>query len=167
MRDTAMFKTAIFKTGLAPVLALSVLAAGPAFAAAPGLAVSRPWIRATPPGAMTAAGYMTLSNRGTSTARLMGGSTDAARNLTIHQTVASEGVMRMSATPSLTIRPGRAIPFKPGGYHLMLMGLKAPLKVGQVVKVTLKFESGGDLVVPFVVEQPAIPAADHADHGAH
>ena len=158
MKAPRMLKTA---------LVAAVVLAGPAMAAAPGLGVSHPWIRATPPGAMTAAGYLTLSNNGTTADRLMGGSTGAARNVTIHQTVTSDDRVRMSATPSLAIRPGRAIPFKPGGYHLMLVGLTAPLTVGQVVKVTLKFERAGDLVVPFVVEQPAAPAGDHDMAGMH
>ncbi len=148
------------------VAAAALLASSPALAA-PGIAVDHPWIRATPPGAITAAGYMVLNNRGATADRLMGGATDAARNVTIHQTVVSQGVAKMSATPSLAIGAGRAIAFKPGGYHLMLVGLKAPLTVGQVVKVTLTFERGGAMTVPFVVEQPAAPMGDHAMHDMH
>ena len=73
----------------------------------------------------------------------------------------------MSAVPSLPIRPGRAIAFKPGGYHLMLVGLKAPLKAGEAVEVTLNFEKAGPMTVRFDVRQAASGGMDHDMHGMH
>lgn len=146
------------------VTAAAVAAAAPAMAAPSGVSVDNPWIRATPPGAITAAGYMVLNNRGPAPDRLLGGSSPVARNVTIHQTVVSKDVSRMSATPSLPIGPGRAVVFKPGGYHLMLVGLKGPLTVGQTAPVTLNFEKAGPVTVRFTVRQPAVPAGGHDMH---
>jgi copper(I)-binding protein len=109
------------------------------------------WIRATPPGAATAAGYVTLTNHGLSD-RLMGGHTAAATEVQVHQMSMTGGVMRMRPMPGgLAIGASQTVSLAPAGDHLMLIGLKAPLKAGQHVRVVLRFQRAGDVTVDFPV----------------
>ena len=109
------------------------------------------WIRATPGGATTAAGYVTLSNHGLSD-RLMGGRTSAATSVELHEMSMSGGVMRMRQLPAgLAIGAAATVSLAPAADHLMLIGLKAPLKAGEHVKVILHFQRAGDIPVDFIV----------------
>lgn len=127
------------------------LAAGPAFAASKSIVVSDAWARATPSGAPTAAAYLTITNKGPAPDRLLGGETSAARTLQIHEMSMANGVMHMAEVKGgAAIAPGASLKLQPGGWHLMLIGLKAPLVAGQTVAVTLRFEKAGtvSLVLP-------------------
>ena len=147
--------------------ALTALAA---FAfAAPSLArpsgasihVTDAWCPPTPPGAPTAAGYLTLANVGHAAARLIGGSSPVAAQVQLHSMTTQGGVMRMRPmTGGLSVAPGATASIQPGaGMHLMLIGLKRPLRVGEQVPVTLDFARAGKVNVAFVVRplQPAAP----------
>jgi len=109
------------------------------------------WIRATPPGAATAAGYVTLTDHGLSD-RLMGGHSGAAADVQVHEMSTAGGVMRMRPMPGgLAIGASQTVSLAPAGDHLMLIGLKGPLKAGQHVKVVLRFQRAGDVTVDFIV----------------
>lgn len=136
----------------------------PAFAAqktASPLEISRPWSRATPPGATTGAGYLAIANPGKTPDRLVGGSTPVAAKLEIHEMSMTGGVMRMRPVAGgLVIGAGQTVTLKPGGYHLMLIGLKRPLKAGESVPVTLTFERAGPVKTALDVQATgAAPAA--------
>jgi copper(I)-binding protein len=80
-----------------------------------------------------------------------------------------DGVMTMRQQPrGVTVEPGKTVAFVPGGYHLMLMGLKGPLKDGDRVKAVLTFEKAGPVEVTFNVEgmgaQHPAPGEDHSKH---
>jgi copper(I)-binding protein len=154
---------AIAALGLvAPVQAQSVKAGD--------LVISQPWTRATAGGAKVGGGYLTIENKGTVADKLIGGSTDAAGKLEIHQMSVSNGVMKMHQVEGgLTIEPGKTVKLAPGGYHLMLVDLKHPFKQGEQVPVTLEFEKAGKIAVSFNVEgigarAPTAPAAGATDH---
>ena len=142
-----------------PVLAatlLFTLVASVAAARPPAIEVRDAWIRATPPGAMTAAGYLTITNHGITTDRLIGADSRAARSVMPHHMSMAGGVMTMRPiTGGLAIAVGATARLAPNGDHLMFTGLKGPLVAGQHVKVTLNFERAGQVVADFPVRADA------------
>ena len=117
------------------------------------LVISQPWSRATPGGAKVAAGYLTIENKGTADDKLTGGSSDVAGKVQVHEMAMSNGVMKMRPLEGgLTIPAGKSVTLGPGGYHLMFMDLKQPLKQGSHFSGTLEFEKAGKLTVSFPVE---------------
>jgi hypothetical protein len=117
------------------------------------LTIDRPWSRATPPGAKVAGGYMTIMNKGTAPDRLVGASTSAAGRVEIHEMSMKDNVMTMRpVSGGLAIEPGKSVALAPGGYHLMMMDLKAPLKKGDKLSATLEFEKAGKVEVTFDVQ---------------
>lgn len=87
--------------------------------------------------------YMTLTNHGATPDRLLAASTPAAASAEVHESLEKDGVATMRPIVSLEIPAGGSVQFKPGGYHIMLMGLKAPLKKGDMIMLQLKFEHAG------------------------
>jgi len=117
------------------------------------LKISNPWARATPKGASVGGAYMTITNTGNLSDRLTGGSSDVSGRFEIHEMSMENGVMKMRPLESgLEIKSGQTLEFKPGGYHVMFVGLKRSLEEGQHVKATLKFERAGNIAVDFIVE---------------
>lgn len=121
-------------------LLLSLLIIGSAQAA--DVEVSNAWVKETIPGTENGAGYFTLTNQSNEPALLVGASTEAARAVEVHQHVLIEGMMRMRRIPELVIGSGQTIVFQPGGYHLMVFGVKSPFIVGGQVEFTLHFADG-------------------------
>ena len=136
------------------------------------IVVERPWARATPPGAPTGAAYLTIVNHGSEPDVLVAASSPAAARVEFHMTTMTDGVMKMRpATNGVALPGGVTVELKPdGGYHLMLAGLKAPLRSGTMLPVTLRFAKAGSIDVVFAVEPigargpSAGAAADHAHH---
>lgn len=117
-----------------------------------GLQISSPWVRATPKGSKVGAGYLTITNKGPQPERLIGGSAVVASRFEVHATVTENGVAQMRQVEALEIKPGETVELKPGGMHVMLMGLKQPLQQGQTVKGTLVFEKAGTVPIEFAVQ---------------
>lgn len=145
-------------------LALALaLAAAPAFAQefkAGDITVDKAWSRATPKGAETGAGYLTIHNNGATPDKLTGGSADFAA-VEIHEMKTEGGVMQMrELKDGLNIPAHGTIRLAPGGYHIMFTHLTKPLEKGQTVTATLTFEHGGSVAVQFPVQ--AIGAASAA-----
>lgn len=108
------------------------------------LVIKDAWIRATPGGAKVAGGFMTITNRGNSPDRLIGGALPVAGRVEIHEMAMSDGVMRMRALPQgLEIAPGAHVELKPGSYHVMFMDLKGGLREGETIKGEIVFEKAG------------------------
>lgn len=117
------------------------------------LKISAPWARATPKGAVVGGGYLTITNTGNSSDRLVSGTTDVSRRFELHQMSLDNGVMKMREVgQGVEIKPGEKVEFKPGGYHVMFMGLKQQLVQGQHFKATLQFEKAGKVDVEFAIE---------------
>ena len=117
------------------------------------LVIGHPWSRATPKGATVAAGYMKLTNTGTTPDRLIGGSSEVATGFEVHEMTMDNGVMKMRALKDgLEIPPGGTVELTPGSYHVMLTGLTRQLAKGEKVKGSLTFEKAGKVDVEFVVE---------------
>jgi copper(I)-binding protein len=134
----------------AAVLGLALFVATQAAAA--DIAVKGAWIRTPPPGAPTAAGYATITNHAISSDRLTGAYSGAAAGVGLHQMTTAGGVMRMRpVTGGLAIGAAASVSLAPNAYHLMLTGLKAPLKAGQHVRIVLQFQRAGNVATDFVV----------------
>lgn len=115
------------------------------------LTIQQPWTRAAGQGA-TAAGFMEISNRGSSTDRLLSASSPVARTMELHSMIRDGDVMRMRAVDAIEIRTGQTVTLRPGGFHLMLIGLSQPLRQGETVPVTLRFERAGEVQVTLPVQ---------------
>ncbi len=117
------------------------------------LVISQAWTRATPKGAKIGGGYLTIENKGTAPDTLIGGSADVAGSVQVHEMSMENGVMKMRPLEKgLAIDPGKTVKLAPGGYHLMLLDLKSPLKRGDKVPVTLEFEKAGKVKLSFDVQ---------------
>jgi copper(I)-binding protein len=126
------------------------------------LVVMSPWSRATPGGAKIGGGYFQIKNNGASTDRLVGTTVSFADHVEIHEMSMSNGVMKMRPlTNGLEIKPGETIELKPGGFHMMFMDLKQPLKEGDLLKATLTFEKAGPLEVNFSVNSMGASSSSH------
>ncbi len=119
---------------------------------AAGVKIEKPWTRVTPPGAKVAAGFMKITNLSSGSERLLGGSVALAKRIEVHEMSIKDGVMRMNEVAGgLEIAPGATVVLKPGGYHLMFIGLTAAPKQGETVKGKMKFEKAGEVAVEFTV----------------
>lgn len=117
------------------------------------LVITQAWARATPGGAKIGGGYLTIENKGSTPDRMIGGSADVAGKIEVHEMAMNNGVMTMRPLDKgLTIEPGKTVKLAPGGYHLMLMDLKSPLKQGDKVPLTLEFEKAGKVKLSLDVQ---------------
>ncbi len=129
--------------------------------------IAQPWARATPKGASSAAGYMTVTNGGTTPDRLTCVSSEAAAECQIHTMSLEGGIMKMRPVDGgLEIPPGGTVTLKPAGLHVMLVNLKHPLEPGKMVEVTLKFEKAGTVEVELPIAAIGAPAPGAAAAGA-
>ena len=132
------------------------------------LRIANPWTRATPKGASVAGGYMTITNGGSVSDRLVGGMVAVAGRFEVHRMVIEEGVARMRpVVGGLRIEPGETVELKPGSTHVMLMGLKQALQAGQNIKGTLEFEKAGKVDIEYAVEAIGAAAPAKGGHGRH
>lgn len=129
--------------------ALFAAAAIAATTAAPLEAV-QPWSRPAVAGS-TGVGYVTLVNRGSTAQTLTGVVSPLAASVEIHSSSMAGGVMRMAREDRAVIPAGGKLAFAPGGWHLMLLGLKQPLKPGDRIPATLRFADGRTMKVAFAV----------------
>lgn len=111
------------------------------------LAVTGAFTRATLPGAKAAGGFMTITNAGEAD-RLVGAETRSAKITEVHEMKMEGEVMKMTRlSDGLGIPAGVSVELKPGGYHVMMMGLIQGLNEGACLEVVLKFEKAGELPV--------------------
>lgn len=117
------------------------------------LKIDHPWSRATPHGAQVAGGYLVIENKGADADRLVSATSEIAGRVEIHEMAVQDGIMKMRPLArGLEIKPGATAKLEPGGFHVMFMNLKRPLKQGEKFKGTLVFEKAGPLEVEFDVE---------------
>ncbi len=140
-----------------------VFAGVPAFAGE--IEVTSAWTRATLPGAKVAGGFAVITNSGGTEDRLIAVSSPVAKKAELHTMKMVNDVMIMRPIEGgLPIPAGGSAELKPGGDHLMMMGLSAPLMEGHMVPVTMTFESGDEISLELMV----MPAnAKEMKHGSH
>lgn len=148
----------------APALLLSLALAAPALAQ---VSIKEPWVRATVTQQKATGAFMQL--QAASATRLVEVSSPAAGVVEIHEMVMDGSTMRMRAMPGLDLPAGRSVELKPGGYHVMLMDLKAPIAAGQDVPLTLVFEGADKKRQAVEIKAPAralgTPGAAAPMHG--
>ncbi len=122
--------------------------------------IVHPWARATAPGAQTGGGYLKLENKGAAD-RLVSASAAVSEAAELH-TMSMEGnIMKMEKLEKgVEIPAGKTVELKPGGLHIMLVGLKAPLKEGQSFPLKLKFEKAGEITVDVKIDSLTAGSAD-------
>jgi len=117
------------------------------------LEISHPWTRATPATAQSGGGFLTITNKGTAPDRLIAARSTVSERVEVHEVRMEGSVMRMrELEKGLEIPAGATVMLKPGGYHIMFMGLKAPLAKDAKVPVTLVFEKAGSLDIQLDVQ---------------
>ncbi|MEW6099103.1 MAG: copper chaperone PCu(A)C [Pseudomonadota bacterium] len=131
--------------------------------------VGHPWARPTVPGQRAGGAFLSLTNRGTSPDKLLSAASPVAATVELHTMTLEGNVMRMREVGAIDIPAGQNVKLQPGGLHIMFMGLKAPLKLGESVPMTLRFEKAGEVTVEVKVEMPqaenGAPAPGaHGDH---
>jgi copper(I)-binding protein len=124
-----------------------------------GIMVMEPWAPPSLAGAHNGAAYFMLMNHGNTADRLMSLTTPVAGKAEIHREEVTNGVMRMRPTGPLLLEPGEMITLKPGGFHVMLLDLKEPLKAGGHFPLTLTFEKAGEMTLEATVTKS--PMAGH------
>ena len=131
------------------------------------LHIAQPWSRATPKGAKAGAGYMTITNKGTTPDKVSCVSDDASAQCEIHSMTMEGGVMKMRPVEGgLEIKPGETVTLAPSGFHVMFRDLKHPLEPGNTVKATLKFDKAGTIDVEYAVVAIGAPAPGATSGGS-
>jgi copper(I)-binding protein len=157
------------------VSAISLLVAAPAALAQhthaqpsvgkSGITITAPWARASAGMMRTGAAYLTLGNAGTSGDRLVAASTPVAGRAELHTHLRDGDVMRMRSVDAIEIPPGETAELKPGGLHIMLLDLKAPLKQGDTFPLSLQFEKAGIQTVTVSIQAAGASGPDqHKGH---
>ncbi|HET6720809.1 MAG TPA: copper chaperone PCu(A)C [Rhodocyclaceae bacterium] len=125
--------------------------------AASAAGIESPWARPTAPGAKVGGAFMTLVGSGQAD-RVVGASSPAAAAVELHTHIMENGVAKMRAVPAIDVPAGGRIELKPGGLHLMLINLKAPLKAGETIALKLRFEQAGEIEVkvPISAQPPKV-----------
>jgi periplasmic copper chaperone A len=134
------------------------------------LLIQNLWSRATSPEAKVGVAYMVITNNGTATEKLLGGSSPLAARVELHESKMTDGIMTMRPVEGgLAIEPGQSVTLSPRGFHLMLVDLKSPLQAKQMLPITLDFERAGRVEATFhILSVGAHPWEDtmpgHGDH---
>lgn len=139
-------------TSLAALLSASCLLAEAHSFKAGSIDIGHPWARATGAGQPIGGAYLKLDNHGADD-KLLSASADAvATSVQLHLMSMEGNVMKMRQVDDIALPAGKVVDLKPGAYHLMLVGLKAPLTAGAKFPMKLKFEKAGEVEVTVNVE---------------
>jgi len=154
------------------MLAASVLPVAAQTPVGPGITVVRPYARATPGGATTAAAYLELQAAPGLSDTLVGVASSVSDRAEIHNHTMNGGVMQMRRLDSLDLTPGGTLALAPHGNHIMLLNLKAALKPGDSIHLTLTFKQAPPVAVDVPVialgaPAPQVVAAQPVRHGAN
>ena len=129
------------------------------------------WVRATVAGQKSTGAFMRITAK--DGAKLVGVSSPLAGVAEVHEMKMEGDIMRMRAVPVLVLPAGKAVDFKPGGYHVMLMDLKQPLPKDSQLPMTLRFQDAKgsetrlELTLPVGMAAPGQAADKSGQHGAH
>jgi hypothetical protein len=140
-----------------PVLFLAALAGAAALPAVAQVVVTDAWVRGTVAGQKATGAFMQLKSA--TDASLVGAASPVAGIVEVHEMKMEGGMMKMNAVDRLPLPAGKTVELKPGGYHVMLMDLKQPLKEGETVPVTLTFEDKAGKKQTVEVKAPVRPLA--------
>jgi periplasmic copper chaperone A len=137
------------------LLAASLLfSAGVLAAAADDVSVQDPYVRLAPPNAPATGAFMVIKNNGDKDVKVTKADNPASRVTELHTHLNDNGVMKMRPVPAIEIKSKGEAVLKPGGLHVMMIDLKAPMKEGDVVPITLSFDDGSSKKVDAKVVKP-------------
>lgn len=141
-----------------------------------GVTVAHPWARATPGGVKNGVAFMEIRTAAGVEDKLVAAASPVAERVEIHTHINEDGVMKMRKVDSVAVKAGSKVTLRPGADHVMLMGLKAPLKEGDLFKMTVTFEKAGPMELEAIVEavgakgphgMDASADEGHGGHGGH
>jgi copper(I)-binding protein len=128
------------------------------------ITIGHPWTRAAGANG-NGAGFLKLTNAGTRPDRLLSATSPVAQVVELHSMIRDGDVMRMRPVQDIPIAPGETVELRPGGFHIMMIGLTAPMNQGSRVPLTLRFERAGEVQVELAVESAG--ARGHAAAHQH
>lgn len=117
------------------------------------VAISNAYVRAVPPGQANSAAFMEIKNSGGMDHSLVSGGSPAAEAVELHTHTMEDGVMRMRRIDKIDLPAGQEVSLKPGGLHVMLIGLKQPLVPERSIPITLRYEDGSEVTVKVPVRK--------------
>ncbi|MCC7046906.1 MAG: copper chaperone PCu(A)C [Alphaproteobacteria bacterium] len=115
------------------------------------LTIDHPYSRATT--APNGAAYMMIANNGREPDRLLRGSSPQAAKVELHTIMREGDVMKMREVPAIDVPAGGKAELRPGGFHVMLLGLKGPLREGEKFNLNLEFEKAGKVEVTVQIDK--------------
>lgn len=145
------------------IVAAAALAALPAAAhdfTAGDIRIDHPWTRAAGANG-NGGGFMRLTNNGAQADRLLSAASPIARAVELHMMIREGDVMRMRPVTDIPVAAGQTVELRPGSFHIMLIGLAAPMAQGTRVPLTLRFERAGEVTVELAVEAAGARGSGH------
>ena len=158
-RIVPLFATAIL------MVAISTAGALAGDAKVGDITVEAPWARASAGKAKAGVAFMTLNNAGATDDKLIKASADVSKKAELHTHIREGDIMRMRRVEAIDVPAGGVATLEPGGDHVMLMGLREPLKEGETFPLTLTFENAGEVTVEVMVMK--VGAMGHGSMGGH
>lgn len=139
-----------------------------AVAVAADIEIHHPWARATAPSAANGAAFMVIYNTGADD-RIVSAAADVSNTVELHTHVMDGDIMRMREVEAIEVPGGGPTELKPGGLHIMFMGLDQPLKEGESFPLTLRFENAGEITVDVAIDKPGAMGPHHGNghHDMH
>jgi len=132
------------------------------------LSIQHPWSRETAVGQAVGGGFLTIANSGTRDDHLLSGTSPVAAEVQLHTMTMDGGVMRMrQVTDGIAVPAKGSVELKPGGYHIMFMGLRRQLRQGERFPVTLRFRRAGNVTVQFAVQPVGSTGPMEGGHAGH
>ncbi len=120
------------------------------------LTVEDAYVRATPPNSKNSAAFMVINNAGNKEVKLIAASSDIADRVELHTHINEDGMMKMRQVEEIVIKAQNTAVLQPGGYHVMFLNLKQPLKEGQSVAIRLYFDNGEQIEVAAPIKKVAM-----------
>ena len=149
-------------------LALSLAVASLGFANAADIEIVDIYAKATPPGAKNTALFFDIKNNTDKPVKLIGASSPAAATGEIHTHKDVDGMKKMVQIDDIEIAPESTVSLEPGGLHVMLMNIKAPIKEGDKLEAVLEFDNGEKIEIKDIVAKPVMAKKEGGrDHGGH
>lgn len=123
--------------------------------------VESPYVRLLPPSAPTTAAFMKLINSSPKEVKLINASSDCCNLVELHTHIMEDGMMKMRQVKSISIPAKANIELKPGSFHIMLIGLKSPLKEESIVKIKLNFDNKETIEIKAKAKTLSMPQMHH------
>lgn len=147
------------------LLALSLLCSAGALAGvADQVSVQEPYVRLAPPNAPATGAFMVIKNNGDKDIKVLKADNPVSKVTELHTHLNEGGVMKMRPVTAVDIKAKGEAVLKPGSLHIMLIDLKAPMKEGDVVPITLSFDDGSTKKVDAKVVRPTASPAAPMEH---